>query len=637
MITKHDLGLYSELFQKANKLLENNDKATHIDSIDSYFSNLGHIKDELYTQNLNDISYFMLPLDEPLFEINANTRTIKIPEAFKNGIGVQGDEVAEVIFFSIDRYFDATDFYNDNIIPVIQWKSANESTYHLSAATGKIIMVDEKSETGGTVKVVFGWPISQEVTTNAGNIQFSVRFYTIVNQDTGELITSWEQFNEGILEYSFSTLNAVTKINPCLNVEIINGNYSYDDKNYLIWKRMRNSSIVNLDLKAINPIIEKAYYWPEAGTFADLDEDGYVVLKVRPTYPSGTAHTRIGEQIYEIWRIGVDDKEELYARGSAKFNEDIDDGEGIGFESDYMKVPDSETKRNSNDEYFKQIIEEDGSVHYQLYKDDSNDLIKGLYKKVQTYKIDKAGKYYVNIINFINEDNKGNNSTKPFEIALPSRPIVGQSSSDKYSGYIIEKSINENGIEVITPVILTLSTEDTDGKTPLVYNWYRKENDSGIDPDKDIPLNESPSDSATFIIDEDDEKFGPGYYYYLEAINWRNNESISTFSKGIRVTYPATTPNKVNYLINGYLVDQAQLLESKELRYTTELSIKPESDRCDSFRYEWYKEGSSAILNTSSKMEFTQMDIGNVIYCKIFSIYNTNESEPYETAHFTIV
>ena len=48
MITK-DTSLNSELFQKANKLLENNDKATHIDSIDSYFSNLGHIKDELYT------------------------------------------------------------------------------------------------------------------------------------------------------------------------------------------------------------------------------------------------------------------------------------------------------------------------------------------------------------------------------------------------------------------------------------------------------------------------------------------------------------------------------------------------------------------------------------------------------------
>jgi hypothetical protein len=30
----------------------------------------------------------MLPLDEPLFEINANTRLIKIPDEFKTGISV---------------------------------------------------------------------------------------------------------------------------------------------------------------------------------------------------------------------------------------------------------------------------------------------------------------------------------------------------------------------------------------------------------------------------------------------------------------------------------------------------------------------------------------------------------------------
>ena len=48
MITKHDLGLYKELFKKANTLLgydENSDK--QINSIDEYFLNLGSIKDKL--------------------------------------------------------------------------------------------------------------------------------------------------------------------------------------------------------------------------------------------------------------------------------------------------------------------------------------------------------------------------------------------------------------------------------------------------------------------------------------------------------------------------------------------------------------------------------------------------------------
>ena len=32
-------------------------------------------------------------VDKPLFEINANTRTIKIPEAFKNGITIDDDTI----------------------------------------------------------------------------------------------------------------------------------------------------------------------------------------------------------------------------------------------------------------------------------------------------------------------------------------------------------------------------------------------------------------------------------------------------------------------------------------------------------------------------------------------------------------
>lgn len=628
MITK-DTSLNSELFKRANSLLgydESNPK--YINHIDEYFQNLGSIKEKLQEQNLNDISYFMLPIDEPLFEINANTRSITIPDAFKTGISVQGDEVAETIFFSIDRYFDTTDFYDDYIIPVIQWKYADESgvgAYHLSAATGKIVLVDESSKTGGTIKVVFGWPISSEVTARATNIQFSVRFYTIVD-DKGELITEWEKYSDGQLEYSFSTLNAVTKINPSLDVKMNEGAFSYDNKNYLIWQRMRNSKPADLNLQAINPIIE--YFDPKAGTFADLDETGYLTLKVKPIYPSGTVATRIGQQIYEIWRIDQNNNEELYASGTAASIYDIiNDGEE-GFDIDYIPVPKSEKERNSTDLYFKQVTLEDGNIDYQVY--DEKELIDGLFKRVQTYKIDTAGKYYVNIINKINDTNKANNMTKPFEIALPTNPIVGESNNDKYDNYILRYVKDEEGIDTpeVIPVTLTLSTVDTDNGTTLTYNWYRSENQSG---ENKVLLTEVPQENVAFNVNEKG-------FYYLEAINFRNNAEAKVMSgRGIRVTYPATTPNKVDYLINGYLVDQDQLLKSKELGYKTELSIEPKSDRYDSFRYEWYKEGSSAILNTSNKIEFTQMDIGNVIYCIIRSIYNGDESAPFETVHFTII
>ena len=631
MITRDD-RLNKSLFDKANELIKEIPGATHIDNIDEYFLNLGHIKKALQEQNINDISYFMLPIDEPLFEINANTRLIKIPDEFKTGISVQGDEIAETIFFSIDRYYDTTDFYDDYIIPVIQWKYADQSgvgVYHLSATTGKVVMVDENSKTGGTIKVVFGWPITSEVTSRAANIQFSVRFLTIFD-DEGKLITDWTDHpisNPEDLEYSFSTLNAVTKINPSLDVKINEGAFSYDNKNYLIWKRMRNSKPADLNLQAINPIIE--YFEPEAGTFADLDETGYLTLKVKPIYPSGTNATRMGQQVYEIWRIDQNDNKELYATGTADSIYDIiDDGEE-GFDIDYIPVPKTEKVINTTDMYFKKIVsEEDGSISYEEYKD--TELIDGLYKRVQTYKINTAGKYYVNIINFINDNNKGSNDTDPFEIALPTNPIVGQSDNDKYDNYILRYVKDEEGIDTpeIIPVTLTLSAVDTDNGIALTYNWYRSENQNG---ENKVLLTETPQENVAFNVSEKG-------FYYLEAINFRNNAEAKVMSdRGIRVTYPATTPNNVNYLINGYSVNQDQLLESKELGYKIEFSIEPESERYDEFRYEWYKEGSNAILNTSNKIEFTQTDIGNVIYCKIYSIYNLDESDPYETAHFTII
>ena len=64
-----------------------------------------------------------MPVQEEYFEIDANARTITIPEIFrKNGIGVAGDQVAETIYFKVNRYFDAMDLNNTQIY--IQWKNS---------------------------------------------------------------------------------------------------------------------------------------------------------------------------------------------------------------------------------------------------------------------------------------------------------------------------------------------------------------------------------------------------------------------------------------------------------------------------------------------------------------------------------
>ena len=406
------------------------------------------------------------------------------------------------------------------------------------------------------------------------------------------------------------------------------GAFSYDNKNRLIWQRMRNSKPADLNLQAINPIIE--YFDPKAGTFADLDETGYLTLKVKPIYPSGTVATRIGQQIYEIWRIDQNNNEELYASGTAASIYDIiNDGEE-GFDIDYIPVPKSEKERNSTDLYFKQVTLEDGSIDYQVY--DEKELIDGLFKRVQTYKIDTAGKYYVNIINKINDTNKANNMTKPFEIALPTNPIVGESNEDKYDNYILRFVVDDEGIETpeVIPVTLTLSAIDTDEGSTLTYNWYRSENENG---ENKVLLTNIPQEVIAFNVNQ------PGYYY-LEAINYRNNAEAKVLSKnGIRVTYPATIPSQVEYLINNYPMSEQQL-NDKVINHTTILKLNPNAERAEinnGFRYEWYKEGSSAVIGTKQELSFMNENISDIVYCKVYSIYNGDESAPFETVHFTII
>ena len=583
MITK-DTSLYSELFEKANNLLgytENNE--LYIKDIDMYFRNLGYIAERAN----GDISYFMLPIEEPLFEINANTRNITIPDEFKNGISVQGDEIAETIFFSIDRYFDTTDFYSDYIVPVVQWKYSDEKDYHLSATTGKVVIEDKNSKTGGTIKVVFGWPVSSEVTERATNIQFGVRFYTIVNE-AGELITNPADYADGTLEYSFSTLNALTRINPSLEIKLDSGDFDYVNKTDLIWRRMRNSSPADLNLQAIMPILE--YYLPGKDVVVDLNEDGLYSIKVKATYPSGTVNSRLGKQIYQIIR----GENELVAEGEVVSVYDNSINEPFGI--DYLLSEDK--TRNSTDIYYT-LEAVDGDLIYKVY--DKPNLQGELYERVFTYPINKAGKYYVQIINRLSGNNEASIKTGIFEIAMPEQPIF---SSD------------ENAYRAILrgePVVLKLIVSNEDNTT---YQWYKD----------NLPI-EGATTNEYNVNDIGN--------YSLEATNFRNNEIARIMSNIIRVTEPASAPVSFEYKLGkNFTVEvEGDIVEIE--RSNLKLTVIPQSEKADSFNYIWYN-GNDGVIGEGESISVDR-EAGTIIYCKVESVYNGDISEQVETVKFKIV
>lgn len=216
MIVKNINNQYSTLFAEATEIgkkrgwLNDNED---ISSLNEYFSIIRDLASA-------DLKYTVLPLDEETFKINANIRNIEVPQSFKNGVGVQGDQVAEIIYFEIDRYFDSTDLNTQNI--VFEWENSNNRQGLSKEYHRDLITVPDK--------IIFGWPLTNEITEKAGRIKFSVRFYS---------------FNtNGDIVYSFSTKPQTITINESMDFDI-NESSAIIDVSEMIKNRLINSTNSN--------------------------------------------------------------------------------------------------------------------------------------------------------------------------------------------------------------------------------------------------------------------------------------------------------------------------------------------------------------------------------------------------------
>lgn len=196
-----------------------------ITTLEEYYNWLPEIKRD---SKGNPTIFTKLPLDEAHFEINPNTRAITIPAEFKkNGIAVQGDDLAEVVYFMIDRFFDAMDLNNTEIY--IEWetpKSKNGGGVK-SVSETYLKMIDDENYPG---KLIFGWAISDAITKDSGTLKFAVRF--IQRNDENKIV------------YSFNTLTAQATIHPNLGLDLENDSYDVDNCNNRLLERIEPSVVV---------------------------------------------------------------------------------------------------------------------------------------------------------------------------------------------------------------------------------------------------------------------------------------------------------------------------------------------------------------------------------------------------------
>ena len=445
---------------------------TTIEEYYSWIKNLGSI----------DRKYTILPLDEEHFSINANNRAITVPASFKkNGIAVQGDEIAEIVYFKIDRYYDYMDFNNADIF--IQWEAPKGKDGVIVKGISKEYVRDIESEPG---KLIFGWVLSDAITRTSGALKFSVRFV---------------QFkDEKELEYSYSTLTASATIQPGLNFDLKNDETLYlDDIGERVVERLENSVVVGGYIAGVPVFIV------DLEDVKDLNESGVLALQVL------AESTDAGEISYQ-W------KKEFIEQEAESKDGILESGKIINLTGKNVFKPVDTPEPGRTYYYYKP---DQPNVPY-LYDGAFEDLADfeyrdSLVEKASEYEADSVGKYWVVALNRVGSSMCEEKSA----VCLIPRPLPVADVVDPEP-------------KVILPATLEVSASNTDGV--LSYVWYKDSNKA---------LNYGDSEPAWVEIEGETEStldiFEEGHYK-AKIVNTRNKEIEEAETAFSRATLAASAP-----------------------------------------------------------------------------------------------
>lgn len=518
---------YDELFKKATerlkelKVLKKDEQGlpkegeyATVSSLEEYFSHLhdliyGNPEDE-NGQAVQEAGYLFLklPLDEPAFVIDANSRVITIPQNFvKNGLSVHGDEVAEIVFFEIDRFFDATDLSLQSIS--IQWEDAAGESNHISA------FIRDIESKASEDKLIFGWPITSEVTKNPGKLKFSVHFYT--ERDNSE------NPDEKSYSFFFSTLPATIMINEGLKLDPMK--VDADNATSLILGRIQNSPLGGVGDATVPQFI--CYYDPEA----------------KKLKPLSTPSTEIDQVESEIVLAAIANKKDSGTLTYGWYHDE--DGSLTGNSHDNWKTPLIEnygayievdqywegiaTYFYKQDEKYVPIIvsaedfEEKQTEHTTLYLNCSAHKL--------TSESVKAGKYWVNAKNqyygtkaFATEISKEDFSLVPTWTVKG--PVTPEFTKDLSAEKIWATDEDPESL------IVTVSNTDSSTKYAWTYTDARSQKSTLED------------NTHTCTVKNEGD-------YQVTVSNTKNNKTVSTDSQVCRVLKPIKLTNADNEGVRG--------------------------------------------------------------------------------------
>lgn len=547
---------------------EGNKIKAPISSLQEYFS---------YIQELSslDMTYTVLPLDEEPFIIDANTRQITVPEAFKtNGISVQGDEISEIVYFRIDRFYDATDLGLKKIY--IEWTAPNGDK-----GVSVPCVVDLDSEPNF---IIFGWPLSSAITKMPGQVTFAVRFYTI--DETSQKI-----------DYSFATLTQAVQVKESLSYDLTNlksNGIAIDNALNLIKGRFENTTPSGSTTTAKEPIFSM-----------NMDADPHKVgdIFVEENVEGGTAVT------YVSANLGVDPEgfttQSFDAQVSA-FAEDAGTITYVAQKLDYdnktvtefsadpevRMVETLDEARVEGKLYYYAEVNDKGVTAYKLYKYDLDEesiianlgSVKPIYEKVFAILVDGIGYYTVTATNRVRTAHA---KTKSYTMVIPrpETPEIRANLTPKdvfvggniyKAGETYELSLSVGGFTdrgkltyqwcVMRPGETEFTPIEGANEATLKINGYvTYTNETAEDPETGAPV---VTKTNWVLLNEGGVCAGDGYYHCVITNNL-NKEVDAISSDIIKITHEATAP--IVELVSKDAYTLSELQEEEALKVSASI------------------------------------------------------------------
>lgn len=589
-VNKDNATRYSLLYKKAyNALVEakENDLAIvedlesieYIDTLEQYFHYLPYLMQlngdgDIYYKT-SGRRYAMLPLDEAHFKIHANERIIEVPTEFKkNGIAVKGDQVAEVVYFRVARYFDFMDLNSTDIF--IQWQGTDEEGNPITGVSTEWVR-DIESDPD---YLIFGWaldsgtPDEPGVTRNSGTIKFSVRFIT--------------RNEQGEIDYSLNTLEATATVNKTLILE--DDEYKAaaekaEEINSMILNRVKSSLVVGAD-QADEPKFTTTLLDSAKAKEVDLinGEFSFAVHAYAPDAGKITYQWYIDGNLVET---GAD-------------------------EEDFDYFPTTDTETQDGKIYYIEtsdgVYEPDTTIDAETNKPDPNKH----YERLCVYTAKTSGEYEV----------KAKNTVKLSSISVSGGKVLIPGPSIIQFERNGDNLVFENGN---TELELDAKVIHLD-KTDYAFEWIK--NGEVKSTDEKFKITKSTQSGYDTSLQGD---------YYLKAIATKNKSSREGISNSFFVTFPPDEISEIVYtekLANGEYVPSSGVHEVGDIIKAEPVFANGyQIDGRYSLSYAWYyQQGSNGtpkkIENAvSNELKIENAWVGCGIFCLITNNYNGRTSE----------